>query len=466
MNETGPASRQWQRVAGIALAAAAVSLARFTPSFVLWRGLGIPEAASDPALNRAGDALMQLRHPFAYVASPNNRVIEWRLFFPVVGHLLALPPWLYLALPHIGCLLALAFIARLLLRAGFGGWEALAAATIAATCSWFFVSADWLAYFDSWYILGLLIAAFAPTWEMLAAILVTPWIDERFVLALPLCLLVRDRYFAASGSPRSAPERWREAALCGAALLPWILVRLGAYAANRDAVSAAYVEGLIPLANGPFYPLGLWHGLRWAWVPVLALPALEWRAGRGRSAALAAGLGLTLAVNLAAANDLSRSVSPVVPALVLGILLIRLRLPRLVRPILFGVCALNLIFPARHVVSNWTEQIFPFPVEIERARHPPPVLDSDYFKYSNGAATNYKLGRLGDALADADRAVLLHPEFPDARYNRGVIRAASGDDAGAAADVAEALRMAPQNWAGREQAEAFLAALRARGAAH
>src|SRR5665213_1287853 len=126
MTDTRTASPRWLRVAGIALLAAAVSLLRFTPPFGLWRALDVPAAASDPALNRAGDALGQLLHPLAHSASPNNRVIEWRLFFPIVGHGLGLPPSLYLALPHLGCFLVLLFIARLLLRQGFSGWEALA----------------------------------------------------------------------------------------------------------------------------------------------------------------------------------------------------------------------------------------------------------------------------------------------------------------------------------------------------
>ena len=52
------------------------------------------------------------------------------------------------------------------------------------------ISTAWLAYFDSWYILGLLLTVFASPAEMLAAVVVTPWIDERFVLTLPLCLIL------------------------------------------------------------------------------------------------------------------------------------------------------------------------------------------------------------------------------------------------------------------------------------
>ena len=56
-----------------------------------------------------------------------------------------------------------------------------------------FVSTGWLAYFDSWYVLGLLVATFSgsrssPRPQPACC---APWIDERFVLALPLVVLIR-----------------------------------------------------------------------------------------------------------------------------------------------------------------------------------------------------------------------------------------------------------------------------------
>ncbi len=494
MNPASAPSRPLLRAAAIALLAATVSLLRFTPAFGLWRGLGVPAAASDPALNRAIDTLGQLRHPLAFVASPNNRVIEWRLFFPLVGHALALPPGLYLALPHLGCLLVLTLVACLLLRQGATAAEALTATILAATTSWFFVSAAWLGYFDSWYILGLLVTVFAERWWMVAAVLVTPWIDERFVLALPLCLLLRDRFLAATEAPRSPRERWREAGVAAAALLPWVLIRLGAYAAHHDSVTGAYVQDMKPGANAPFYLLGLWEGLRWAWVPLLAALALEGRAEGRPFAVLLLVLALTLAASLAVASDLSRSVSTLVPALVLGVLLLGRRRPRLLPPVLFLACALNLLFPAEHVVAGWTERINPLPVELEHARHPPPALDPDYYTHA-GAALNdrgdprgaidfldtaiqldandavayldravsyYRLGLLPQARADADRAVELRPGFFEALYNRAVIRDALGDVRGAADDMAAALQLAPAAWPLRAQAEAAARTFRPR----
>ena len=214
-------------------------------------------------------------------------------------------PWLYLALPHLGCLLVLIFVARLLLRRGLGEGEAFAATTLAATCSWFFVSTAWLGYFDSWYVLALLLAVFASRRAMVVAVLAAPWIDERALSSR--CrwrwCSATPRLTAAAG-PRPGAARWREAGAGAAALLPWVAVRLGACQAIATHVTDAYVLAMAPGANAPFYASGLWQGLRWAWAPVLVWLGLEWRRGRGTGALLAAALGLTLAVNLLAANDL------------------------------------------------------------------------------------------------------------------------------------------------------------------
>lgn len=480
--------------AGLALLAAAVSLLAFSPSWVLWRGLDVPAAMHDPAVNRAADALRQLAHPFAFDATPNNRVIGWRLFFPLLGRALALPPRVYLALPALGCLGALGFAAWVMLRRGVGLAATLAASVLLATCSWFFVSTAWLAYFDSWLMLGLLAAAFAPRPWAIAAILVSPWIDERFVFALPLMLVLRDRYLALYAGPWPPDPRQAERWSCAAALLPWLLVRLGAHVLGHDPVTRAYLHAMHPNARLSFFLFGLWEGLRWAWVPVLGWLGLEWREQGPRAAAWRALLlAAVLAVSLFMADDLSRSASVAVPAAVLGLLWLRRR----GRNVLLGasvLALLNLGFGAAHVVTGWTEAIRAFPVELQRARHPPPELDPaayteqaglrnarrdyadalaqldialqldpDYAPaHSNRAFSLYELGRRGEARAEADRAVALDPHFSAGWFNRGLMREAAGDPAGALGDLERALREAPADWPQRPAAEAEAARLRGR----
>ena len=137
-------------------------IACFAPRFMHWSWIDLDSSEHHaPEFNRAIDTLRQLEHPFMPITNPTNRVINWRLLFPLLGHLLHLPRWAFLALPSLGCLLVLGYVALLVRREGGTRWTAITATALTGTTSWFFVSTGWLAYFDSWYVLGLLVATFS-----------------------------------------------------------------------------------------------------------------------------------------------------------------------------------------------------------------------------------------------------------------------------------------------------------------
>jgi tetratricopeptide (TPR) repeat protein len=73
---------------------------------------------------------------------------------------------------------------------------------------------------------------------------------------------------------------------------------------------------------------------------------------------------------------------------------------------------------------------------VERAEYPASALDSR-------AMVQFRLGHYEAALADLDAALVLTPALAPSRYLRGVVRLKTGDAAGRA-DIAAALRMAPQ----------------------
>ena len=177
----------------VSLAAFALVITFFAPRFILWSWTDLESSESHPPdFNRAIDTLRQLDNPFVTITNPTNRHINWRLLFPFVGHYLHLSRPVFLALPALGCLFVLGYVAHLVRRESGGWWVAFAAAALSGTTSWFFVSTGWLAYFDSWYVLGLLIAAFGRSKIATGlACLLTPWVDERFVLTLPLLLVIR-----------------------------------------------------------------------------------------------------------------------------------------------------------------------------------------------------------------------------------------------------------------------------------
>src|SRR5579884_1874127 len=157
-----PARKETIRIGGAALLAALVSLFLFSPRFFFWREMEIPLLpAMPPEVARAKFAVMQLKHPFMRMDNHISLVLQWRLFFPLLGYALSLPPLVYLALPPLGCWLVLVYIMAVLRRHEIGWPDCLAVAILTATCSWFFVSTGWLAYFDSWWVLGLLVFVFS-----------------------------------------------------------------------------------------------------------------------------------------------------------------------------------------------------------------------------------------------------------------------------------------------------------------
>lgn len=390
-----------------------LSLYFFTPRFVLWSLLGTSE--TPPEVVRAGAALEQLQHPLAPMAGHTLRVMEWRLFFPVLGHALHLPGEVYLALPHLGCLLALLAMARVLRENGFSWLQVTAATVTLATCSWFFVSTGWLAYFDSWLILGLLVLVFFRSrWAALGAVAVVPWIDEHFVLMLPFALLLRSRYLSETGDEPRGDHGWRESLLLAAGLVPWAVIRVVAAFSGRDGVTGNYLQEM-QVASGPDLLRGGWHGLRWAWVFAAFWLTNMWRSGARRFAGWAALFLATLAVNLLVAEDLSRSASAMLPVVILGMIWLKRSGFRAFGPVLLGVAGLNLLFPAEHVVGHQTIPILYAPAELNRNRDPLHDFSPEIYRR---AATNFsRTDRPDDALHMLDIAIRLDPDVAEDHAN-------------------------------------------------
>src|ERR1043165_4330377 len=83
-----------------ALASALLTLCFFTPRYWLWPAAGMPLrdfTAIQPELHRAFFALQQLHDPFQKIDSDVNRVIEWRLLWPILGHYTGLSRSAYFA---------------------------------------------------------------------------------------------------------------------------------------------------------------------------------------------------------------------------------------------------------------------------------------------------------------------------------------------------------------------------------
>lgn len=150
------------------------------------------------AAKRGVEVARQAADLSAEIKDVRHVIVRWRLLMPALGHFLGLPVWAVLGLAHVGCLFLIAGWVAMIFRASAGSvLEAACFGIVAGATAPFMTSMGWLGYYDAWLAIGLTVAAFArpPAWVWLACLL-TPWIDERFVLGLPLALGVRWLHFA------------------------------------------------------------------------------------------------------------------------------------------------------------------------------------------------------------------------------------------------------------------------------
>jgi tetratricopeptide (TPR) repeat protein len=442
----------------------------------LW--IDSPLLNKTPEVGRGAFALQQLGHPLVRIADPSNIVLQWRLAFPIIGHALYLPPWLYLALPHIGCVVVTAYTAHLMLRQGAGWLAAFFAATLLATGSWFFVSTGWLGNADSWYLLGLLAVAFSP-WRTTIALtcLLEPFIDERFVLALPLVYVVRQIYFERFDR-RQLRAALIDAAVMAAPSVPYIALRLLLLLRSADAGSNVYIQQRLQELRSipvPWYRWvdGWWQGLRGGWLLVVLAIWLQFRRRLAASALVLASISLaTIAMALLIAADVSRSNSALWPAGLLGLLLLLRWRPLWVRYGLPALLAGNFLLPANNVIMGNSWRVRSFYTELEQYRYPPGTMSSAAWldmarvedsRKNPGAVLHdldiavqlddrsvealadraifyFNFNQLDRATADADAALAIDPKSPDALFVRGAIYSRRNDPKNAARLLHAALK--------------------------
>jgi hypothetical protein len=500
----------------VAVAAATTVTARFSPRFALWRGLSIAGDLPSPAaeFDRAVVSLAQLDDPWAPVNHPYHMVVGWRKLFPFVGHYLHLSHGMYLVLPHIGCLFALWLTAALTYRR-VGHWFStfVITATFAAL-PWFFVSSSWLTHFDSWLMLGLLVAAFVRSRAALTAMcLLMPWIDERFLLCLPATLAVRA---VALGQieRRAWAELRGDLVIAIAASVPYPAIRAVSWYFG-DPNSSTYVRNhWAELPTVPWYRFvdGFWSGYRVAWLLIAVGTVLAARRVGWRFAAMLALVEFGTAVcGLFIAWDMSRSMMMIAPMLVLSMWLWEewrgeradasqmslepvsgptrelwtFRWRRLLlASFLPAVLVANLIVPAYHMLWATYWPVQPFYIEYGKWHNPPNLfraaehlqnarrlkeehhIDAAIAELNEALQyeANYPLalieravlrtqtGDLAGAEDDCSAAVQSQADYPYAFLLRGALRSLRGERQGAAADFRQALAIAPPNWEFREEA--------------
>jgi hypothetical protein len=481
---------------GIAITAGIISTFFFCPRYQYWKGIVLTDGPIATDYGRAVATFRQVDNPWAPIAYPMHKVIAWRLLFPLVWHYLSLPSWLLLIMPHIGCVLTL-WLAAWLTQNRLDDWGyTWMSVALSAMLPWFFVSTGWLGYFDSWLALGMLTVSFVPSpWALACACLLTPWIDERFVLALPLCLIVR--VIILHGIDRiPLRQLFRDSILVAVASLVYPAIRLAALV-RGDLITSNYVSShwdeiqRVPWTD---FLEGLWSGYRAAWVVILGGIYFWWRrAGWLWGAAFLAAIAISAIGSLFIAADMSRSTMIVLPALLLGIWMCHTLQPKTFKWALPAALAANLLLPAAHVMWNMRIPIYYF--HAVRAFKTPSFLDPQVYLQQGQASleqgklteantafetalklddrfapavvyrglTRLRQDDLTGASRDAQLALTFEPGSPDALFVRALIAKRRDDTASAKADVQSALKKAPADWSLRSQAQGFLEELNKQG---
>lgn len=304
--------------------------------------------------DRAHTYLLQCKAPFRRDIEP---AMLWRLLVPLVCYTAGLAGKAPLLVPFAGVLALAIYVVVLLRRRQADARFVFGGSLLFTTTSGILVPLHWFGMNDAWVWLGQLAVAFgSASWAIPLACLLGPWVDERFIIGLPLALLVR-------AVDRGERLSWRNVATVGLWLIPYAAVRI-AFSLNPSEIQAT--RGFLTyhiLSQAavilPWAPLGWWMGLRGAWVP--AVYALNRRRLALGCVALATAL-----VSLALAADISRSIAILAPLALLGLFLLARDHPDTAPRFTLGLGLLNLAIPAAHVVYTKFDLINPLVIELVR----------------------------------------------------------------------------------------------------
>lgn len=415
-------ARRWLGIALCGLVAFAVLAARYSPNWVeYYRGhqeakraahtaeesLAVDKAFLRGYSERGFYVVQQARNLRAEIDAPMHKIVRWRLLVPAMSHVLHLPPWATLGSAHAGACVYVLILATIGCLASLGPRRALfdgfAVAVIAGAAAPFFTSMGWLGYYDSWLAVALLTAALAPRrWMVIVACVLAPWIDERFVIGLPLALLVRWTRVADDCPPLRV---WLKSETLGpvavAGLYSIVRLSLGGTAGSQTV--GEYVHAFLRSFDitASFRCRGMWEGVRFGWFFVAAAVAHGFaftRSGDRRIGAvpLASLIVATSLLGIFTALDLSRSMVLLVPAVGYGAI-VAVRAPWWTKPWWsLPLVIAALVVPASQVVGVTL-------VPVEHLRSAQPLAGAYNFlglAYSegkdvprNGATAAYWLGK-------------------------------------------------------------------------
>lgn len=343
----------------------AVSLTVLSPRLFLLFGAPYPGTFE---WDRGLSFLAQVRDPFD---APVEPALRWRLAPALLGHLLHLPGYAAFAVPWAGLVAALAYTTALAETRLRDRLDSLLLVVLVGTLA--AVQSITMAHGmnDGWLLLALLATAFSSHPALRAGTaFIGPWIDERYLFALPLSVACR-AVFTPTGA-RAVPA-WRFAVweIAGAAC--YLGLRLAFTLRHSDPISEAFMRQALSLVPTylPHAPLGWWMGQRAAWVLVVFAFVAAWRL-HGRAAAVGIALATVAgfgAITLLAA-DLTRTTNFFFPLTCAGAFAAGHVVGAQRTRWFAALLGLNLVLPFAMMTYIWIVPIHSLPFELLRlVRH-------------------------------------------------------------------------------------------------
>ncbi len=317
----------------------------------------------------------QARAPWEPAAEPAMR---WRLLPAWVAHLAGMRGMGVFLLPWLGLAAWLGATAKWLCDRNLSRLATASLLILLSTSGSALCVTNWWGFNDGWYLLGLSAVVLAQSrWALAGAGALCPWVDERFLMALPLAVLCRWWAMPLGTSPAwvGRAELW----ILGGGSAAYLVARLGASAwLQTDGTGLDFISNVVRYLTPALAtaPLGWFFGWRSAWLLIIAAPFLAWRTGSGRIALLLAVVGLvTLLSQLFVAYDHSRTSAVLLPLVLAASLRASSEWSKNQASLcLFLLAVAALITPFAHVSHNKLMPVNFFPIELFRLWKAPAVV--------------------------------------------------------------------------------------------
>lgn len=293
----------------------------------------------------------QVADPFSAQREP---AMEWRLLPALICKTLGLSGNYVFIFPYLGVGLWLYATAYYTLREYQDPRLSSVCTLFAATSGGLFMSIHFFGINDGWiYVLVSVLVFSRNRWLILLAGVLGPWIDERFVIGLPLAVLSRH---ILNQIPHESGGRKLFVIEAASGTLLYLAARMVISMVFQDRTSGQFLSDAIDrfLNYAEYARLGWWNGWRAGWIPILGglwyLWKIKWK--NELILSLLFGLGSASLMTLLA-QDMSRSLTILFPLLICLLCLIWSREDQQGLKGAFTLAAVaNLVIPFSHVIDT------------------------------------------------------------------------------------------------------------------